>query len=463
MAAFWRRLGPTGVALLLASLPGVAASPDPATLRVSAEDTARARALVRRLGSDIFRDRDDATRELAALGRRARAALEEARSDPDPEVSARVNHLLPRAALDEMGARVATFLADAEARYEHDIPGWPKFRVALGDDAASRDLFAELLADRANYDILTRLGGAPAALTPGLTALAGGTAALRVESAAPAGLRAAAAARRQILHSKMNPSQAERAEGTVPRWPSPAEFALILLAESDAPEPESPTYGTALSAAQHFYAPGVKESITGNHKHSAALRQLTWRWLDARVGPGMPPVAIGAHLQLDPARLADFAARTLRKLTPNAYDRVAAINAIGQAGGRAHLGALTAVFADERPYFNQANLGGFDIRVCDFALATALEATGQKPTDYGLSAHPAAKFLRRAGSNSYYFESDAAGTAGKKSQAAFEKWRAFEAAQLGSALGGPLGDRVSAARHPTREAKPDPKVIVVDD
>ncbi len=458
MAAFWRRLAAAVLAFLALATPGAAASPDPATLRVAPEETVRARALVRKLGSELFRERDDATRELAAMGRRALVALDEARGDPDPEVSARVGQLRPRATLDEMAARVASFLADGDSRFEHDIPAWPRFRAALGDDADARALFTELVGDRANHEVLTLLGGGPAALTPGLTALAGGPAALRVESGGPEALRPALAARRRQLQAAANPQLAGLV-GTLARSPSPAEFALVLLAESCDPAPEGQFNATLFNARQHFYAPGVRDAVTGTQRHSAALRKLTWLWLDTRPAATATVLGLGVYLQLDPARVAGYAARSLRQPTVNVYDRVSAITALVQSGNAEHLGALTAVLMDDRAFFNQANVGGYDIRVCDFALATALQFTGQRPEDYGMSAQTAPRLGRPAGSMSYFFKSDAGGTAGEKGRVALGKWRAYEAGLIAGVAGGALADRAAAARYPEVAAKPDPKQV----
>ena len=463
MAAFWR-LAAAGVALVVATSPVFAASPDPASLRVSPEETARARALVRQLGSDIFQERDGATRDLAAMGRRALVALDEARGDADPEVAARVRSLYPRAALDEVGARVASFLADAEGRYGHDIPGWPKFRAALGDDAASRELFAEVAADKDNHELLAALGGAPAALTPALTALAGGPATLRLDSGPPDAVRRALAARWQQL--LVTPPTAPRPDG-IREMPIPV-FTLLLLAGSHAPEPEVTNNGNVHSTAYGTFANtrSVIAAVAGGHKHSGALRQLTWLWLETRPDPAGPALSLslGQHLKLDPARLAALAARALAQPTFQPHQRVAPIATIGQAKARGHLGALAVAFTDERPLIRQAAAGGFDILLCDYALVVALDLTGQRPEDYGLAlSAPLKEAPRPWNYMTYHFRTDPKATAGQKRLAAFDRWRAFEAAQLGSVLGGPLADRVTAARLPRGAAKPDPKPLAVDD
>ena len=79
----------------------VAGSADPASLVVPPEQVAKARDLVRLLGSDFYRDRDTATRELEAMGRLALPALIEARYHPDPEVQSRVAWLYPLAVSDD--------------------------------------------------------------------------------------------------------------------------------------------------------------------------------------------------------------------------------------------------------------------------------------------------------------------------------------------------------------------------
>ncbi len=44
---------------------------------------------------------------------------------------ARCNALLPKANAEEFQARLDTFLADTEGKYEHSLPGWRQFRAVV--------------------------------------------------------------------------------------------------------------------------------------------------------------------------------------------------------------------------------------------------------------------------------------------------------------------------------------------
>src|SRR5262249_39997780 len=114
------------VALLvggLCAVPGFGASPDPKDLVVPPQEISRARELVRKLGSEVYKEREDAHAELVKMGRTAKVALlEGATGDNDPEVRFRCSRLLPRAGADDLKARLDTFLADTEGKFEHDLP-----------------------------------------------------------------------------------------------------------------------------------------------------------------------------------------------------------------------------------------------------------------------------------------------------------------------------------------------------
>src|SRR5262249_30552696 len=153
---------------LCAATTGAAAavSPDPRSLAVPPDQQARAQALVHKLASDAFWEREEAQEELAKMGRLAKPALVEGvTADPDPEVRFRCRQLLPKAAAEDLKVRVETFLADTDGKFEHDVPGWSQFRkVAPANNPAARELFAEMLADESNRTMLTSVGGPPGEL-----------------------------------------------------------------------------------------------------------------------------------------------------------------------------------------------------------------------------------------------------------------------------------------------------------
>src|SRR4051812_33223509 len=131
-------LGLVLTAALAPAAPPV--DPDPKSLAVPAADQARAAALVEKLGSARFEDREKAQEDLVGMGRRAVPALTEALTKhASPEVRARCQTLYPRARAADLQARLAVFMADEEGKHEHDLPGWGEFRqVTAGCGAAAR-------------------------------------------------------------------------------------------------------------------------------------------------------------------------------------------------------------------------------------------------------------------------------------------------------------------------------------
>ena len=114
-------------------------SPDPKDLAIPANEIARARELIKRLGSEVYKEREEAQAELAKMGRLARSVLAEAAtSDSDPEVRYRCARLLPKAGADDLRARLETFLADTTNKYEHDLPGLKQYRKHVGSDEKAR-------------------------------------------------------------------------------------------------------------------------------------------------------------------------------------------------------------------------------------------------------------------------------------------------------------------------------------
>jgi len=246
----------------LAAVPAFGASPDPKDLAIPPQELSKARELVKRLGSEVYRDREEAHAELTKMGRLARPALlEGATSDPDPEVRYRCARLLPKAGADELKARLDTFLADTEGKYEHDLPGLRQFRKLAGADKASRDLFVELVQSPYNVELLQALDKGP-------------TEAGR-----------AIADRRAMLYSGMQ----QRNVGGVIKPAQPialADVACLLFAEAVTPSKDIPRAG------QFAYVSGVTfvtqnasvQAINNpaNTPHAEPYKKIIAHWLETR-------------------------------------------------------------------------------------------------------------------------------------------------------------------------------------
>src|SRR5262249_9169484 len=98
---------------VLSAVPAFGASPDPKDLALPRDELSKACAMFRQLGNEVYREREAAQVDLSKMGRLAKQALAEgATTDADPEVRLRCNRLLPKAAADDLKARIDTFLAD---------------------------------------------------------------------------------------------------------------------------------------------------------------------------------------------------------------------------------------------------------------------------------------------------------------------------------------------------------------
>jgi hypothetical protein len=100
--------------------------------------------LVRKLGNSKYREREAASRELAKLGLDARKAIEEGRNNPDPEIAARCESLIPFIRMLDLKRRVEEFAADPEGRLENTLPLGATYEKICGKDENARKFFIEL-------------------------------------------------------------------------------------------------------------------------------------------------------------------------------------------------------------------------------------------------------------------------------------------------------------------------------
>ncbi|HJZ55931.1 MAG TPA: hypothetical protein VKE74_13260, partial [Gemmataceae bacterium] len=254
---------------LIAAAGASAASPDPRDLAIPPAELARAKELVRRLGSEDYKDREAAQGELAKMKRLARPVLAEAAAaDPSPEVRSRAARLLPKAEADELQARIDTFLADAEGKFEHDLPAWKSFRGVVGTDKPSRDLYVEMLHSPANLDLLVALDQPEAEAAKAI------------------------ADRRMTIYLRLYPHAFGRVPpGTRPipsQPPSVADVAALLFAEVlvDAKHIPRAAFFMQISAAAFLQQPAAMSAATGSGTPSGeAFKRLLAKWFETRTHP----------------------------------------------------------------------------------------------------------------------------------------------------------------------------------
>lgn len=413
----------------------VAGSADPASLVVPPEQVAKARDLVRLLGSDFYRDRDTATRDLEAMGRLALPALIEARYHPDPEVQSRIAWLYPLAVSDELQERIATFQLDATNKYQHDLPGWSWFRFVAGDDPSTRDLFVEVLKNKSNHDVLLALGSVHPDKVPGLSALVGGSPVVGAYRPTGMELYHAITNRRQQLQFQLLP-QRPNSQAVAPKLP---DLALLLLAESIAIERDAfVNNGTQLQLSNYLLAPPSREALNGKGTNGVAFRKLAVNWMDTREGVVGISNAMNIALSTSMGNpvVSKYAAKLMLSPQAREYNRAQSAATLARNNSKEYLFTMTKLFADEA-VVSRNNIANPqpDINVQDVALVMAVILSGQSTKEYGFTeVHPGHAAMKFSYTNFYFRKDEAADTETRRA-AAFAKWREWETNVVGSVMG----------------------------
>jgi hypothetical protein len=388
-----------------------AASPDPADLDIPAEIQVKSRALVEQLGSDDFPEREDAQQQLADLGRLARPALlAGANTSPSPEVRLRCLQLLPKATTLDLKARLDTFLADTEGKYEHDLPAWKTFRSVVcrewalfgytlwsdrSLEKAAREVFADLISTPANRRLLLAINGS------------------RVE------LTELVVARKQELSSQRFPR-----DETPFRSPTLEEVAALLFADSRVGSQYLPRRGSSVTFL--LSGSGFTQAARGSDEKGRVYRAIAAAWLDSRNEPRemSQVMSVATELGLND-QVCGLAARLLMMPGVTAPFRGRAASNLVYYGTKKHIPLLekalanaSAVYTVRAPFLGSPD-ATYEIQARDVSLAISILLAEQKPEDYGFTDRSGASGTETRSSYSYtryYFEDDAT------RKKAFEKW-----------------------------------------
>jgi hypothetical protein len=149
------------LALVAASSAGSAPAGDKAGLDRAPQAEAKARALVRLLGSPEFAERQAAQQKLQELGSKALPAVTAGRKHADLEIALRCKRLFLALRADWLKQLQADLRADKAGRRDHDHPIWQRFKKIAGDDRASRELLSRMLLDDRRARLLDAAEVAP--------------------------------------------------------------------------------------------------------------------------------------------------------------------------------------------------------------------------------------------------------------------------------------------------------------
>jgi RNA polymerase sigma factor (sigma-70 family) len=335
-----------------------------------AKPDAEARKLVRQLGNPSFAEREAAQEALPTLGARAAASVRAGMGDADPEVAKRCMAIWPRLWQTE----IARPDADRLAGYAH--PLWARFRKAAGDDAGSRTLFAEMVADFNRFRRLEAVEADPE------KAVAAYAAKLKQRAEALERGYQEALAKYKHMTGPILPTSGH---------PTRGEFVTLLFLGT---YPATAKDEGAANTHNNVFAFGLRTEKT------PALRRLYAAWLKTRTDP--QPIAMGLKLAVNHyiAEVAPVAVAHAAndKLAPGV--RAFALLAVGRFGTADDLLVLKKAFTDSRVFhttnytFEDGKRRPIEVQVGDAAVGSALWLYGQRAADFGfpiaamLSNHP---------------------------------------------------------------------------
>ena len=328
-------------------------------------------------------------------------------TDADPEVRARCRALLPKATAAEMKARLDTFLADADGKYEHDLPGWHALRAVVRGEwpvfgwtfaarpaagKAARALFVEFLEAPEGRALLTAVGTGD----PGLSTMV-------------------AELKQQLYYMRVRPPR-----GLPRRTPSAMEVAVVVFADS---QTTFKSAGRSNLFTSVLTSSGFVQATKGTDEKAAALRAVLGAWFDTRTDAMEMYYALTtANSVQDNAAAARLAVRLLGTPGGQGYYKGQALTTLVRLKRADRVPALEKAFADNGVLSNTTRIvNGVrvvqPIEVRDAALAAALVLTDQNPDDYGFEAYPKVP----PGTFSYSY----ARITDDKRKEAFAKWKAW--------------------------------------
>ena len=302
-------------------------------------------------------------------------------------------------------------MADADGKFEHDLPGWHRLRGTVrgewkvfgwtftarpAADKAARDLFIEFMHANGGRQLLAALDGPPGELGQMV------------------------AARKTEMYNAKYP----RVPNVPARSPTVGEAGVVVFAESQVNSRSVPRSIALSNVLQQSEIPAVAQGTDGR---AVAMRAVMGAWFDSRTDAlDLYPAFTLATTMNDNAAVGRLAGRIMTTAGVQGYYKGQVLTTMVRLKMTDQLPAIEKAFTDNAVLTTTVRVvNGVQVRqsieVRDAALAAALVMTGQNPDDYGFDAYP--KGMGPGGNFSYTW----AKIPDEKRKEAFDKWKAWRA------------------------------------
>lgn len=344
---------------------------------------AEAAALVQRLGDEQFATRELATTQLIQIGLAAKTALEQGRTHADREIRYRCERILSIIEELEFQRRLAAFAAGRSGA-EYALPGWKRYSASYGDDGEARTLFVEM--QKAEPDLMRVMDDGPQAVS------------------------------RAFDIRCLQLQQSQRASGQTLGLGS---IAALLFSVDD--EHLTLNFQSVAVLSNFCYQAPVASAMEDPAKRKI-LGKMLGAWIKRSEGwAAYQSLSLAMRYDLKEGLVP--AVKILQNVGEQPYVRQNAILAVAKLGDDSHLPLLEKLLDDKsRCATQRVNNVTIETQLRDVALAALLIMKKQEPRQFGFER------LQLNATNVLI-----AGTVGfeteEKRNAAFAKWKAFQATQ----------------------------------
>jgi hypothetical protein len=318
----------------------------------------RAEALVARLGSPSYRDRELAARALIDIGFAVRDAVLAGQKSPDPEIRERCTQLYPVIWRADLERRIKRFLDAPVGTVPDDLPGAARWVKVAGDGKESRQLYATTV--RAHHEPLLEVELHPGRLADVYLEFVRGT-----HNLGPAGTAGRA---------------------------GPGDADVLLFLFLGAVGPTRPARRPGISSAyysQFLGAPFLTAELAADPPNGP-FRRLYAGWLGKERYSTMVRRGIDLAVQHKVHECAPAILKIVADRDTIASVRATALMGFGRLGTKDDIPALAPLLEDDLQIaVTSLNGQRGTVQMRDIALAAAIRLAGQDPNDFGFERkHP---------------------------------------------------------------------------